>query len=228
MILAAVLHGPLVGSSENLSVQAGAGAGWTATAHLLGGFRPLAVDLLWLRADTLFRKGRLWELAALFRGITALDPENGLVREFAAWHLAYNVALAEPDPEQRFAWFSQGIRILERGIPASRDAWRLRAYGGLLFMDRREIIPGFDEKVRRAYGAPPLVVAAQWLEGAAEADGAGPRVYTHLLACYASLIREEEPGVGLPWEKRKAAVLERAKTRFPDVDWRFAEERERQ
>jgi hypothetical protein len=204
-------------------------AGWRSAVHLLGGFRPLAVDFLWLRADALHRQGRLWELAALFRGITALDPKNRLVREYAAWHLAYNVALTEPDPERRFAWFREGVEILEGSRITGRDAWRLKVAGGRMFIDRFDsgVFPGFEPKVRARWGGHPLEVASQWLESAAETDGAEAAAFAHLLAAYERLLehateRGEEAGA-LQWMKRKTSALRRARERFPEEDWRFAE-----
>jgi hypothetical protein len=233
LITTALLQGPLASPAEGDDFSPEESlpldAGWRSAIHLLGGFRPLAVDFLWLRADAMHRQGRLWELAALFRGITALDPRNRLVREYAAWHLAYNVALTEPDPEQRFVWFREGVEILESSQFRGRDAWRLRVAGGRMFIDRFDsgVFPGFEAKVAARWGGDPLIVAARWLEAAVKAERAGAEAYAHLLAAYERL-REQaaERGAGAEakrWTEEKASALRRARERFPEEDWRFAE-----
>ena len=230
LILASFLHPRLMGPGPGSGAQAGestaaASAGWRAAAHLFGGFRPLAIDVLWIRADALFRQGRLWELAALFRGIVALDPRNAAVREFAAWHLAYNVALAEPGPDQRFEWFLRGMEIL--GAPPGdkpRDA-AARVLGARMMVDRfgSGVFPGFAEKVGTLYGAPPLETAAGWLEEAADDPGTSPAAYVVLLFCTGRLELEAEeaddPRGARLWGERKSRALSRATARFPQEDW---------
>ncbi|GEM_PF-3375107 len=236
LILASVLHKPLLGSPALEGDEpAGApratslGEGWRAAAVLLGGFRPLAIDVLWLRADALFRQGRLWELATLFRGILALEPSNTAVREYASWHLAYNVALAERDPERRFEWFVQGIRILEEGIELGLQERRLRTSGGRMFLDpsRGEVIPGFEAKVEAAFGRPPLRMAVTWLEEAVRGETERARAHVFLLAALEGLRFEAAEAGRLEaaarWRERKRSVLAEAKARFPEEDWRFAE-----
>jgi hypothetical protein len=233
LITTALLQGPLASHAEGDEVaeekSPALDAGWRSAVHLLGGFRPLAVDFLWLRADGLHRQGRLWELVSLFRGITALDPQNRLVREYAAWHLAYNVALTEPDPERRFAWFREGVEILEGSRFTGRDGWRLRVAGGRMFIDRFDsgIFPGFERKVEARWGGHPLVVASRWLEASVEAEGAGAGAHAHLLAATERLReRARARGDGAEeekWTEKKTRALRRARERFPDEDWRFAE-----
>jgi len=229
IVLASLVHGSPA-RPEPGRTRAPGTEPWIAAAHLLGGFRPLAVDFLWLRADTLFRTGRLWELAALFRGIAALDPGNGLVREYAAWHLAYNVALAESDPERRFEWFLQGVRILEDGSPAPRGSWRLKTFKGRMFLDRLDagVIPRFEERVRARFESSPLELATRWFEEAVREPDARPLAHVHWLAVIErnrqrALEAGDAEGASR-WEKKGTVALARASRLFPDTDWSFIEE----
>jgi hypothetical protein len=236
LIMAALLQAPLVGSpgadaGASAASPAGAADAWRAGVHLIGGFRPLAVDLLWLRADALFRSGRLFELVALFRSITALDPSNRLVREFAAWHLAYNVSLAETDPDRRFAWFAEGIRILDEGRAASsRQAWRLDLAAGRMFYDRFDagVLPRFAEKVERRFGAHPLEISRDRFAAAAAHPESGEYTHVHLLAALERLRRralEAGDGEGAArLDARLRDALDRARRRFPAADWSFVQE----
>jgi hypothetical protein len=204
---------------------AGGLGGWAAAAHLLGGFRPLAVDALWLRADSLFREGRLWELAALFRGIAALDPGNAAVREYAAWHLAYNVALAEPEAERRFDWFLRGMEAVGAAPGSDPPGAAAKAFAARMLVDRLDagIIPGFAARVARLWGEAPLPLSARWLEAAAESPDSGVSVWAYLLYCYGRLEAETEesgaPRGSRDWGDRKGRALARATALFPEEDW---------
>jgi hypothetical protein len=229
LVLASFLHPGLTGQGSGQARDGEPGmdsdAGLRATAHLLGGFRPLAIDVLWIRADALFRQGRLWELAALFRGIVALDPGNAAVREFAAWHLSYNVALAEPGPDRRFEWFLRGMEIL--GAPPEgkpRDN-ATRVLGARMMVDRfgSGVFPGFAERVAALYGAPPLETAAGWLEEAADDPGTSAVAHAYLLLCTGRLELEAEeagdPRRARLWGEWKSRALSRAEAKFPQEDW---------
>ena len=57
---------------------------------VLSGFRPVAVDLLWMRAEELARERRYYELLSLYNLITTIDPHFE-----AAW--AYTPSISPSD-----------------------------------------------------------------------------------------------------------------------------------
>lgn len=82
------------------------------TTVLLGGFRGILVDLLWLRAMRLQEDGKYFELVQLSDWIGLLEPYLPSVWKFNAWNLSYNVSVEFPTGEERWNWIYQGIKLL--------------------------------------------------------------------------------------------------------------------
>lgn len=82
------------------------------TTVALGGFRGIIADMLWMRASELQNEGKFFELAQLADWITKLEPRFPTVWAFHAWNMAYNISVLFPDPEDRWRWVQQGIRLL--------------------------------------------------------------------------------------------------------------------
>lgn len=78
----------------------------------LGGFRGLAAEVVWFRADRLQDEARYAELAQLSTWLTFLEPRTPEVWAFAAWNLAFNVSVTMPTPADRWRWVEAGIRLL--------------------------------------------------------------------------------------------------------------------
>ena len=78
----------------------------------LGGFRGLAAEVIWFRADRLQDEGRYGELAQLATWLTFLEPHTPEVWAYSAWNLAYNVSVMMPTPADRWRWVEAGIRLL--------------------------------------------------------------------------------------------------------------------
>ncbi len=86
------------------------------TTVVLGGFRGIVADLLWLRAAALQDQGRYFELVQLAEWITALEPQFGEIWALHAWNMAYNVSVMMPDETARWRWVRNGIQLLrDRG-----------------------------------------------------------------------------------------------------------------
>ncbi len=104
---------------------------------VLGGFRGLLVDLLWLRSSRLQEDGRYFELTQLADWITRLEPNFVQVWAFHAWNLAYNVTSIIPDQADRWRWVEEAISLLrDRGIPRSGGDPRLYYELGWLFQGK--------------------------------------------------------------------------------------------
>jgi hypothetical protein len=79
---------------------------------LMGGFRSLAAEVVWFRADRLQEEGRFVELAQLASTLTFLEPHTSEVWSFAAWNLAYNISVMMPTYEDRWHWVESGLKLL--------------------------------------------------------------------------------------------------------------------
>ena len=94
----------------------------------LGGLRSIAAEVIWFRADRLQEEGRYVELAQLASALTFMEPHTPEVWSYAAWNLAYNVAVMMATEEDRWRWVEAGLRLLrDEGLrynPSSRDLCR--------------------------------------------------------------------------------------------------------
>jgi hypothetical protein len=82
---------------------------------MLGGFRGLACDLLWMRATTAKDQGRHYESIALFQAIAAVQPRFPQVWEYLSWDLAYNLGFDAEGPGAKYAWFVAGVEANAQG-----------------------------------------------------------------------------------------------------------------
>ena len=98
-------------ASEDAGISAPSPAAEMIVAGL-GGFRSIAAEVVWFRADRLQDEGRYAELAQLSTWLTFLEPHTAEVWAYAAWNLAYNVSVMMPSPADRWRWVEAGIRLL--------------------------------------------------------------------------------------------------------------------
>ena len=98
------------------------------TTVLLGGFRGILVDLLWLRAIKLQDDGKYFELVQLSDWIGLLEPYIPAIWRFNAWNLSYNISVEFPTGEERWNWIYQGIQLLRdkalKYIPDSSEIYQ--------------------------------------------------------------------------------------------------------
>ena len=92
----------------------------------LGGFRGVAAEVLWSRADRLQEEGRYFELVQLSEWITWLDPHATEAWSYNSWNMAYNISAMMQRPADRLRWVSHGIALLrDRGLPANPNNAKL-------------------------------------------------------------------------------------------------------
>ncbi len=132
---------------------------------LPGGLRALAVNYLWIRAQSLMREGRHFDAYQLASMICKLQPHFDGVWSFHAWNMAYNISVATHTPEERWRWVSNGMRLLrDEGIPLNPRA--LVLYKELSWIFFHKIGGSMDEmhmaykrrwarEMQRVLGAPP-------------------------------------------------------------------------
>ena len=120
----------------------------------LGGFRSLAAEAVWFRAEGLQEEGRYVELAQLAKTLSLLEPHTPEVWSYAAWNLAYNISVMMPTLEDRWRWVLAGLRLLrDEGLrlnPRSAElhrelAWMFEVKIGA---DIDEAAPIYREKWR--------------------------------------------------------------------------------
>jgi hypothetical protein len=104
---------------------------------LLGAFRGLAVDYLWLRACRLQEDGKFYEAKDLAEWISKLEPRLEQVWSFQAHGLAWNLCAATDDPRERWRWIQEGIKLLrDQGIPLNPHAPELYFMLSRIYSDK--------------------------------------------------------------------------------------------
>lgn len=83
---------------------------------LLGGFRGIVANYLWLRAEENKRDHDWDRLKATVDLITKLQPHFLSIWTFQGWNLAYNVSVEWDAPEDKYEWIKQGIKFVQKGV----------------------------------------------------------------------------------------------------------------
>jgi hypothetical protein len=89
---------------------------------LLGGFRGIVADILWIRAEEQ-KKDHDWDrLKTTVELITKLQPHFLSIWTFQGWNLAYNVSVEWDAPQDKYTWIKEGIKFLEEGVAKNRKS----------------------------------------------------------------------------------------------------------
>ena len=120
-------------------VRAGSAIGSDSTPAViaaLGGFRTVAADLLWLRAERVWHGGDWWAMPRILEAVTELDPHFILAWQVYGWHCAYNLHAESETQVDRDYWLGQGIQVFERAVEANPDNWEIIFELGWTLHDR--------------------------------------------------------------------------------------------
>jgi hypothetical protein len=91
---------------------------------LLGSFRGVLVDFLWIRGIARLEEKKFYELLAINNLIAKLQPQFPSVWIFQAWNMSYNIAYEWESPENKWKWIKAGLEFAEKGAlknPTSGD-----------------------------------------------------------------------------------------------------------
>jgi tetratricopeptide (TPR) repeat protein len=175
-----------------------------AVIAALGGFRTVAADLLWLKAENVWHGGSWWAMLPLLDAVTQLDPHFLLAWKVYGWHAAYNLhAESETLVDKRF-WLRRGIENLERAVEANPDTWEMYFELGWTLYDRAH------ENWR----------AAQYFRQAAELPDAPHYVTRMCYRCYEHVMDFENLFPALEWalsRHKDVALHQRIVSR--DLEW---------
>ncbi len=155
-----------------------------AGTTMLGGFRGLAIDLLWMRANSAKEAGRFYESVALFQLISKTQPQFEVVWEYMAWDMAYNIAAQLESREAKYAWFLSGLQAANEGALRNPRGERLSRYLAWMFVHKGAT---FIEEVEATDWAPLLQPLFSRVGMEVPAQGSSPyyigaMVYRYVLA----------------------------------------------
>ena len=82
------------------------------TTQVLGGFRGLIANALWIRTTQLQEDGKYFEMVQLADWITKLEPHIVTVWQMQSWNMAFNVSVKFSDYGDRWRWVQRGMELL--------------------------------------------------------------------------------------------------------------------
>ena len=82
------------------------------TTQVLGGFRGLIANALWIRATQLQQDGKYFELAQLADWIAKLEPHIVQVWTVQSWNMSFNISVKFSDYPDRWRWVQRGMELL--------------------------------------------------------------------------------------------------------------------
>lgn len=123
------------------------------TTVVLGGFRGLIANALWIRAMELQEQDKYFEKVQLADWITKLQPHNATVWIVQAWDMSYNISIKFTDPRDRWLWVLRGVELL-------RDqALRFNPHNVTLY---RELAWHFQHKIGHNLDDAHLFFKSAW------------------------------------------------------------------
>lgn len=139
LLVAAQTLSTLAAPKRDVAGLGGLPPGEFAGTLMLGGFRGLACDLLWLRAVSAKEAGRFYESVALAEAITQVQPRFADVWQHLAHDLAYNISFEADGPDQRYSWFVAGVRANARGVDRNPGVERLMRHLAWMFHHKGDL-----------------------------------------------------------------------------------------
>jgi hypothetical protein len=142
------------------AVRREAGIRMSAARVPLGGFEPLAVSFLWMRAVERRQAGDLPGAVTAYRLVTELSPRVGPAWALPA-HLLVFTQSANDDPEVQWRWIREGLDLLERGLELNPDEPELLLTLGLAYYGPISGDPAVREVAIRDLGRTPEDLAVE-------------------------------------------------------------------
>jgi hypothetical protein len=125
----------------------------------LGGFEPLFVDILHLRAEAYLMSRQLPEAVAAIRLATELQPRVPVYWEELGSLLAWEYSRSAAEAEVRWRWAREGERVVRRGLEYNPDSPRLLFALGRILLHRMAADPELAPLAARDLGRDPSDLA---------------------------------------------------------------------
>jgi tetratricopeptide (TPR) repeat protein len=159
-----------------------------AISAALGGFRGIAVDILWLQAESMLKQKQFYQLMTYYEIVSVLQPNFPSVWTFNAWNLCYNISHEWPQPEEKWVWIKKGIDFGDKGLTYNPDSAELWSDIGWFYMHKVGEDPYFARRLEEEEGKDANLVAAQYFKKAldiaherGELDQSYSRLYARAL-----------------------------------------------
>jgi len=138
---------------------------------LLGGFRGVAVYLLWHQVIALHQQRQYEEERTFIELIARLQPYCISVWVFQAWNIAYNISVQYPDAADQWQWVRNGIDFLKEGLRLNAESGDIHFYLAVLHRDKVSQNPYFEDAMERDLGVNNFEEAARYFDRARHLGG---------------------------------------------------------
>ncbi len=128
---------------------------------VLAGFRPLAVNYLWVKANGLQQSREYWELRSVYELLSKLQPTNPDVWVFNAWNMSYNISVEMANTDDAWRWVLAGIDFIQRGRKNLPESELIHTFEAQLFYQKIWQLPWLRERVRVKWGKSALELALE-------------------------------------------------------------------
>jgi tetratricopeptide (TPR) repeat protein len=135
-----------------------------AAAAALGGFRGLAVDILWIQSDNMINDRQFYQLMTYYKIISTLQPNFPSVWTYNAWNLAYNISFEWNQPEEKWLWVKKGLEFAKEGLKYNSDSEEINFFLGFMYLDKIADDPYFAAKVQEEEGVEPYLKAYEYFK----------------------------------------------------------------
>jgi len=208
---------------------------------LLGGFRAIAVDLIWVKAQEA-EKNRDWHRYFLLSQLIAsLQPRFIEVWIFNSWNMTYNLSLTASTDKEGWEWVKKGIAFGEEGFERNKElpeSWKLAWNIGYYYYHKCGRVNDargleFQRWLREETGKSNWEHALEWFikayevaerrpPGKEDQDGIGnPHWLDYISATYREMAYEAEAAIDTAPddEHREAATKAMIEYRLQAVKW---------
>ncbi len=172
-----------------------------AATALVSGFRGLAADLLWLKADQYWHAGQWQRILPVYQLVTRLQPGFTLAWSLGGWQMAYNLSeRAGRGDTAAAAWVQKGISFLKEGLRHNPEKADLYFDLGWTYFDKLKDYAAAIAYLEKAAHRDEASQTLRVLAHAYEKDGRPAQA----LAVWKKLLQRGDPAA-----RRHAARLER-------------------
>ncbi|MBI4585464.1 MAG: hypothetical protein HY717_15735 [Planctomycetes bacterium] len=189
-------------------------------ASLLGGFRALLINALWVRITWHVENERFLELPLYYQAVEELQGASPLLFQLEADHMTLDIPhILAGEREKRWQWISRGLEVLQKGLARFPGNLALLNKAGTIYYSRFHPYRCRADRNRflsdlalNPKGEDPLDIAIRYF---AEAQ-ASPRhslvedrvLYQALILKLDFIFSEHLSGVSMPGIKKRAQDLD--------------------
>jgi hypothetical protein len=183
------------------------------TTVVLGGFRGLIANALWVRAMELQDQDRYFEMVQLADWITKLQPRIPTVWVVMAWNMSYNISIKFSDPKDRWAWVQRGIELIRD------EALKYNPHEVELY---RELAWHFQHKLGHNLDDAHLYFKTAWANEMQRLLGGGRPNWDELLTPQTDEARQRVATLRERY-KLDPAFMKETDERYGPLEWRLPE-----